>query len=219
MKLTVSPYRLILVALLLVLTGCAGTPRRADLPAAPTPYTIHVVQYGWHTALMFDGPALLARSTKLGHDFHGPTYVLVGWGDGEYFVQEHPPWSKAVKALVASDYPALQVGGRETNPPLGVTARDSVPLAISEQGYATLVKYIDGSIAAGPDGKPVYLGNQPSNPDRFYQATGSYSMFNNCNSWVVGALRAAGMPISGINLTARSVFEQAEQISALQHAH
>ncbi len=211
-----SPLRrLAIIAFVVCLSGCAGNPRRSDLPADSTPYTIHVVQYGWHTALLFDGPAILARSDKLRHDFHDQRYLLVGWGDGEYFVQEHPPWSKAVKALVASDYPAMQVGGRETNPPLGVAPGDSVPLAITERGYRKLVEYIDHSIAAGADGKPVYLG-APSSPDRFYQATGNYSMFNNCNSWVVGALRAAEMPVSGLNLTARSVFEQAERISALQ---
>lgn len=205
-----------LFAFTLFLTGCAGTPNRADLPAEKTPYTVHVVQYGWHTALLFDGPSFLARSTKLGHDFKDHKYMLVGWGDGEYFVEDHPSMGQAVKALVASDYPALQVGGRDTNPPLGVAAGDSVALAVTESGYAQLVAYVDRSIAADADGKPVYLGKQAANLNLFYKATGNYSMFNNCNSWLVGALRAAGLPVSGINLTARSVFEQAERISALQ---
>jgi hypothetical protein len=197
-------------------TGCAGVPSRADLPAENTPYTVHLVQYGWHTALLLDGPSILSRSTKLGTDFHDHKYLLIGWGDGEYFVAEHPPWSKAVKALVASDYAALQVAGRETNPPFGVEARDSIPLAITERGYQQLVEYIDRSIAAGPDGKPIYLGKQAANSDRFYQATGNYSIFSNCNSWLAGALQAAEMPISGFDLTARSVFEQAARISKLQ---
>ncbi|MYM67483.1 DUF2459 domain-containing protein [Pseudoduganella sp. FT55W] len=201
---------------LILLAGCASVPSRADLPSERTPHTVYVVQYGWHTALLFDGADILARSAKLRADFSGHKYMIVGWGDGEYFVMEHPPWSKAVKALVASDYPALQVGGRDTNPPLGAQARDTVKLAITERGYQKLVEYIDRSIATAPDGKPIYLGKQEHNPDRFYQATGSYSVFNNCNSWVVGALQAAEMPISSFNLTARSVFEQAERISKVQ---
>jgi uncharacterized protein (TIGR02117 family) len=202
--------------LFLLLTGCAGVATRADLPAGSTPHTIHLVQYGWHTALLLDAPSLLAHSAKLGNDFHAHQYVLVGWGDGEYFVAEHPPWSKAVKALVASDYPALQVGGRDTNPPLGVAAADSIPLAITERGYQNLVAYIDRSIATGPGGKPIYLDQQAGNPDHFYQATGSYGLFNNCNAWLAGALRVAEIPISGFDLTARSVFEQAARVSALQ---
>lgn len=209
--------QLAVLVLALMLAACAGAPRRADLPAEPTPHTIHLVQFGWHTALMLDSRAALSRSAKLGVDFHDDSrYLLVGWGDGEYFVSEHAPWSKAVKALVASDYPALQVGARDTNPPLGAQARDTVTLAITERGYDQLVDYIDHSIAASADGKLIYLGKPEESPDRFYRATGNYSMFNNCNSWVVGALRAAGLPVSSFNLTARGVLEQAERISALQ---
>lgn len=216
MKLRFPRLPFVLLFPLALQTGCATVPDRSALPTEATPYTIHVMHYGWHTALLLDGRSALAMSSKLGRDFHDQKYLLVGWGDGEYFVQEHPPWSKAVKALVASDYPALQVGGRDANPPLGVAPGDSTPLAITARGYRQLVAYIDRSIAADAQGQPIYLGTQETNPDRFYQATGSYSMFNNCNSWVVGALRAADMPISGFNLTARSVFEQVRQISALQ---
>lgn len=210
--------QLVLLTLFILLAGCAGVPARSDLPPGPAPHTVYVVQYGWHTALLFDGPSILARSGKLRADFSAHRYMLVGWGDGEYFVSEHPPWSKAVKALVASDYPALQVGGRDTNPPLGAQARDTVALAVSERGFQHLVQYIDRSIAADAAGKPIYLGKQDGHPDRFYRATGNYSVFNNCNSWLAGALQAADMPVSGFNLTARSVFEQAQKISALQHA-
>lgn len=214
MRSTIQHIAIFVFAVLL--SGCAGLPARSDLPTQPTPHTLYVVQYGWHTALMFDGPSMLARSSKLGAEFKGHKYVLVGWGDGEYFVMQHPPLSKAVKALVASDYPAMQVGGRDTNPPLGAQASDVVALAVTERGFMQLVEYIDRSIAIAPDGKPINLGQQPDNPDRFYQATGSYSLLNNCNSWVVGALRAAEMPVSGFNLTARAVFEQAQRISQLQ---
>ncbi|SDG77634.1 MULTISPECIES: DUF2459 domain-containing protein [unclassified Duganella] len=208
--------QLVIVVLALILAGCAGVPRRADLPAGPTPHTIYLVQYGWHTALLLDGASALAHSKKLAADFHDTRYLLVGWGDGEYFVSEHAPWSKAVKALVASDYPALQVGERSTNPPLGAQARDIVALAITEHGYQQLVEYIDRSIAADAGGKPIYLGTPGEHPDRFYRATGNYSVFNNCNSWMSDALRTAGLPVSSFNLTARGVFEQAERISALQ---
>lgn len=208
--------QLLAYTLLIILTGCAGVPQRSELPTQATPHTVYVVQYGWHTALMFDGPSILARSGRLGGDLGGHKYVLVGWGDGEYFVMEHPPLSKAVKALVASDYPAMQVGGRDTNPPLGAQASDVVALSLTERGFEQLVEYIDRSIATAPDGKPVNLSQQPGNPDHFYQATGSYSLFNNCNSWVVTALRKAEMPVSGLNLTARTVFEQARRISELQ---
>lgn len=208
--------RLALLVFALILAGCAGVPRRADLPAEATPHTVYLVQFGWHTALLLDGSSTLAMSAKLSADFRDTPYLMVGWGDGEYFVSEHAPWSKAVKALVASDYPALQVGGRSTNPPLGAQAHDVVALAITERGFQQLVSYIDRSIASDADGKLIYLGKPAEHPDRFYRATGNYSVFNNCNSWISDALRTAGLPISSFNLTARGVFDQAQRIAALQ---
>ncbi|WP_161034429.1 DUF2459 domain-containing protein [Duganella fentianensis] len=208
--------RLLLLGCLLILTGCAMAPSRSSVPAAEAGHTIHLMRYGWHTALLFDGNDILSRSERLRTDLRPAPYILVGWGDGEYFVRDDAPWSKAVKALVASDYPAMQAGRRDSNPPAGVAAQDSLPLAITSRGMDQLVAYIDRSIALDGKGQPVYLGAQPDHPDRFYQGNGHYSLFNNCNSWIVGALRAAELPISGINLTASSVFEQAQQISALQ---
>lgn len=208
--------RLLLLGCLLILTGCAMAPNRSSVPAAEARHTIHLMRYGWHTALLFDGNDIQSRSARLRSDLRPARYILVGWGDGEYFVRDDAPWSKAVKALVASDYPALQAGRRDSNPPAGVAAQDSLPLAITSRGMDQLVAYIDRSIALDGQGQPIYLGAQPDHPDRFYQGNGHYSLFNNCNSWIVGALRAAELPISGLNLTASSVFEQAQQIAALQ---
>lgn len=207
------------VAGMLVLAGCASVhdlPDGAGLPAEAAPHTIYLIQSDWHTALLFEGRTILARSAKLRRDFHDHRYMIVGWGDGEYFVEDHPRWSKAVKAMVASDYPALQAAGSDTNPPSGMTPHASIALAVTERGYRQLAAYIDQSIAADADGNPVYLGKPQPNLNLFYKATGSYGLFNNCNSWVVGALRAAELPVSGFNLTAQSVIGQADRLSRQQ---
>lgn len=216
MNLSAYFRQLLMLACLLILAGCATAPSRSNIPAADAGHTIYLMRYGWHTALLFDGNDIQSRSPRLRSDLRPARYILIGWGDGEYFVRDDAPWSKAVKALVASDYPALQAGRRDSNPPAGVTAQDSLPLAITSRGMDQLVAYIERSIALDGHGQPIYLGQQPEHPDRFYQGNGHYSLFNNCNSWIVGALRAAELPISGLNLTASSVFEQAQQISTLQ---
>lgn len=216
MKRLAPAWQRLLLSCLLFLTGCAAAPSRNNVPAADAPHTIHLLRYGWHTALLFDGATVRSHSARLRSDLRPSRYVLVGWGDGAYFVQDNAAWSTAVKALVASDYPALQVGGRDVNPPLGVTAQDSLPLAITARGMQQLLDYVERSIATDHAGQPVYLGQQTAYSDRFYQANGHYSLLNNCNSWIVGALRAAELPIAGLNLTASSVFEQARQISQLQ---
>lgn len=204
---------------MVVLAGCASVPDvpdGADVPAQAAPHTVYLIQSDWHTALLFEGRSILARSARLRRDFHGHRYIIVGWGDGEYFVQDHPRWSKAVKAMVASDYPALQVAGTDTNPPSGMAPHVSIALAVTEPGYQKLAGYIDRSIAADAGGDPIYLGKPQPNLNLFYKATGNYGLFNNCNSWVAGALRAADLPVSGFNLTAQSVIDQADRLAKQQ---
>jgi hypothetical protein len=208
--------RFSLLVFVLLQAGCASTGPGSAQSAERAPHTVYLIQDDWHTALLFDGPDILARSPKLRRDFHGHPYLIVGWGDGRYFVEDDPHWGQAVKAMVASDYPALQVAGSGSNPPAGITRPVSIPLAVTARGYQQLADYIDRTIAADAEGRPIYLGRQQPNLNLFYQATGSYSLFNNCNSWVVNALRAAELPISGFNLTARSVIEQAQRISNQQ---
>src|SRR5476649_631361 len=82
-------------------TGCANLPGQVQSQTEPAPHVLYLIQSGWHTELLFDGESLLARSEKLRRDFHDNKYLIVGWGDGDYFVTEHPPWTTAVKALVA----------------------------------------------------------------------------------------------------------------------
>jgi hypothetical protein len=201
---------------MVLLAGCAGVPGRVDLPAEEAPHTVYLIQSDWHTALLLEGKTILAHSTRLGRDFRGHRYIIVGWGDGEYFVEDQPHWTKAVKAMVASDYPALQVTGTDTNPPPGMAPHANIPLSVTERGFQELAAYIDRSIAADAEGNPIYLGRQQPNFNLFYRATGNYGVFNNCNSWVVGALRVAKLPISGFNLTAQSVIEQADRLSRQQ---
>ena len=198
--------------------GCANVHNRMTLPVDNTPYTIYLMQYDWHTALQFDGPSILAHSKKLNRDFHDHKYLTIGWGDGDYFVDADPSWTKAVKALVASDYPALQVVATDGESPFKKQEIVSIPLAITEKGYRELAEYIDRSIVADAEGKPTYLGVQQPNFNLYYKATGQYSLFNNCNSWIEGALQAAGMPIGGMSLTAGEIVDQASRISKQQGA-
>jgi len=196
--------------------GCASVHNQMSLPAEDTPYRIYLMQYDWHTALQFDGPSILAHSKKLNRDFHDHKYLTIGWGDGDYFVDANPPWTKAVKALVASDYPALQVVATDGEPPFKKQEIASIPLAITEKGYRELAAYIDRSIVVDAEGQPTYLGVQQPNFNLYYKATGQYSLFNNCNSWIEGALQAAGMPIGGMRLTAGDIVNQASRISKQQ---
>ena len=50
--------------------------------------------------------------------------------------------------------------------------------------------------ARDASGAPIDLGPGLYPGSRFYAATGRYSLFYTCNSWIAEALRAGGCPIT-----------------------
>ena len=92
-----------------------------------------------------------------------------------------------------------------------------VPIAITDQGMRKLIRYLDASFALDKAGAVIPLQAYVADAGRFYQASGHYSLFSNCNTWSGRALQAAQLPVrSRLQLTAQSVCEQAKAISQYQ---
>lgn len=202
----------------LQLTACSSLPSSTAIPLVDTPHRIYFIYTGWHTSLLLAAKPLLDLSPQLAKDFHGQEFVRVGWGDGDYFTGKSKHWMTATKALVASDYSALQVLVYNYDPRASIPVDTRVALAISDQGLEHLALFIEQSIARNEQGEPEYLPPSKMNDNVFYRAQARYGLFNNCNTWSSLALRAAGLPTkSRFQLTAQSVFKQAKFISAYQH--
>lgn len=120
-------------------------------------------------------------------------YVVFGWGDKGFFL-DTPTWAdlKLSTALNAAFLPsdaAMHVAYCER--PEESTNRRAVHLNAKE--YKKLIAYIQGSFVL--QGKEVaILPNPGYTPyDRFYEGGSSYHLFNTCNSWTNGALKAANV--------------------------
>ena len=57
-------------------------------------------------------------------------------------------------------------------------------------GFVQLCQHIEQTYALDRTGHPIRLGQG------WYRATGTYSAFNTCNTWVASAFRKAGCPIT-----------------------
>lgn len=208
---------LVLPLVIILSVGCAYAPRKDRIPLVDTSHTIYFIYENWHTSILIEAEPLLAHSDQLAQDFKGQQFIRVGWGDGDYFTGKSKTWTTATKALVASDYSALQALAYRTDPRFLIAAETIVPLAISDQGMRDLAAYIDASIGRDEQGQVIYLEPTKTNSNVFYQATAHYSVLSNCNTWSGRALKQAGLPIvSALRLTAQSVFSQAQLISFVQ---
>lgn len=213
-----TPVRILICALLLpMLSACSSMPSRQKIPVANAEHTIYFIYRKWHTSIMLDAAVVARYSKHLQADAAGQQFVRVGWGDGEYFTGKNKSFGSAAKALVASRYSALQVLTYTQLPFDQIPEQTRVPLALNDEAMRALIRYLDDSLVLDSNAQPIPLQSYGLGVGRFYQATGSYGLLSNCNTWSGRALQAAKLPVrSGLQLTAQSVFEQAKFISDYQ---
>lgn len=122
------------------------------------------------------------------------TYIGIGWGDKGFYL-DTPTWadlkfSTAVKAAFWMSESAMHCSYYRTM----TEAADCKKIMISRKQYLDLVKFVDAKFDKNENGnynliptKAVYSDN-----DAFYDAQGSYSFLNTCNTWANDALKSAG---------------------------
>ncbi len=203
----------------MLLSGCSSLPDAKKIPAVDTSQRIYFVYREWHTSILLPADAVRVHSRYMQEEAIGQQLIRVGWGDGDYFTGKSKSIGSATRALFVSHYSALQVLPYSQDPFEDIPKETWVPLAVSDEGLRRLIRYIDNSFElAGKQLRPLPAYGEGIG--HFYQARGQYGLFSNCNTWSGRALQAAGLPVrSRMQLTAKSVFEQARTISEYQFAH
>lgn len=200
----------------ILLTACTTQPSLPDRLFEDAEHRIYVVSEKWHSSILIDVADMLPYAAHLRDEIKPYQQVCIGWGDGDYFTGKDKSVPTAVKALVKSQYSALQVLGYYQSGLLQIAPKDRVSLAISAQGMEALVGFIESSLLLA-DAAPISLKAYDENTGVFFQGAEAYSAKNNCNTWVSRALQAAGIPISREHFVrTETVFKQSKLISQQQ---
>ncbi|WP_411810941.1 TIGR02117 family protein [Chryseobacterium scophthalmum] len=132
-----------------------------------------------------------ANTTSKKSDYN---YVGIGWGDKGFYL-DTPTWadlkfSTAVKAAFWMSESAMHTSFYHTM----TEASDCKKIMISKKQYTELVKFIDTKFDRDVNGNYILIPTKAvySDNDAFYDAKGSYSFLNTCNTWANDALKAAG---------------------------
>ena len=171
------------------------TPARHD---GVRDITIYLLDNGVHTDLAlandtFDWSTVISPDDARALTF-APAYVAFGWGDRAFYL-ETPQWRdlKLATAVNAISGRGATIIHATYLPPLRATA-NSIAIAVSRDEYRALVAGIRASLRTGDDGRALVLaGRGYGDHDAFYEAHGSYSLFNTCNSWSNARLRDGGL--------------------------
>ena len=130
----------------------------------------------------------IERSDRLSH-------VAIGWGDKGFFL-ETPTWNDlklttAANALLLPSSTCVHVVF--TKPDF---YRDASMVTVSEEQYASLVKYIQRSMKRDANGQFIRIEDHAyGTTDAFFEALGNYHVLNTCNSWVGNGLKQAGVVV------------------------
>ncbi|MEN8141395.1 MAG: DUF2459 domain-containing protein, partial [Thermodesulfobacteriota bacterium] len=119
----------------------------------------------------------------------------------------------ALRAVFWPTATVMHVVGFQEEPLLYFHGSKVTELAIPESYYDNLLSFIESSFARDEDGQIIPLGKGQYERSQFYEAQGTYFIFNTCNTWVAKALASAGFDISvNRTLTADGVAEYLEQL-------
>ncbi len=124
-------------------------------------------------------------------------YLAIGWGDREFYLN-----TQQISDLTATRAVGALLGQHGVL--VHVEYLDSInygqyiyKVPLSATQYAALIRYIRQSLALSDAGKAQVIKNRHYGPrDAFYEARGSYSMFNTCNNWAGLGFQEAGVKVS-----------------------
>lgn len=207
------------------------TPLAHDaLPAPGEPgVTLHLLDNGFHTDLAVprarleagDGPlALAARSLDAGD------WVLIGWGDAVFYVDQRPIPDRipdGLRAFLRPGNPSVVMLDPIQRPPdrlWGPQHRTSFRL--SEAAFVRLRDRIEASLHA-PGGRPRLTaergGLSPHDDARFFASRETFSLLFLCNHWSGALLREAGVPVRPVRaLTSGEIMRAAGRAAELDTA-
>ncbi len=124
-------------------------------------------------------------------------FISMGWGDKGFYL-ETPTWadlkfSTAFKAAFWMSTCAMHVTYREKAPVPGEKCKK---IRVSKTVYETLCKAILSDFSLS-NGDPMLIDHPGYGfTDRFYEARGTYNLFNTCNVWTGDKLSSAGIRVA-----------------------
>jgi len=136
-----------------------------------------------------------------------PEFISIGWGDKGFFL-DTPKWSDltistALNAAFLPSSTAMHVAYHEEKPIESETIKRCV---ITQKKYKELVKFIKQSFLIDNLKAPKLIPQVGyTDFDNFYEAHGSYHLFNTCNTWTNNALSIAGVKTSLLALIDKGI--------------
>ncbi len=205
-KFTVNSILVILCAVLVYfIVTLLGTiiPSNIFSKQPNTGITIFIKSNGVHTDLVVPTEnKFYDWSKKISPEDFGlitseNSYTSFGWGDKGFYLNT-PNWSD-LKLSTAIDAILPYTGGSAMHVSIYEKSltenKQTKKIILTEEQYLILCSFILKSFVKTEEGNFVLINGYHYNgaTDNFYEAVGSYHLFNTCNYWAYSGLKAAGV--------------------------
>jgi uncharacterized protein (TIGR02117 family) len=121
-------------------------------------------------------------------------WLALGWGDKGFYLYT-PTWDDLTFATAFRAAFGLSTSAMHATFYKKMTESDRCKkIEISKEQYKKLITYIQNSFQSGKNGSFIHIktnANYGQN-DAFYEAVGSYHLFNTCNTWTNNGLKSCG---------------------------
>nr|WP_314431945.1 DUF2459 domain-containing protein [uncultured Brevundimonas sp.] len=201
------PGRFLIAALIGMIAALWTLTRPGDpalYPATPgeAGVTVYLLDNGFHTdlavprAALMDGEGALAEATA---GLAPGDWVLIGWGDATFYVDQSPISGRLVDGARAFFRPGnasvVMLDPEMSDPARRFRSEDRQALRLSSAGMAALRGRVEASLKIDATGRPVLAAARAGDDARFFQSREVFWVGHLCNHWTAELLSAAGLPI------------------------
>lgn len=173
-------------------------------PAAPDEagVTVYLLDNGFHTDLAVPRAALMDGGGPLAEAAAGLApgdWVLVGWGDATFYVDQSPIPGRLADGARAFFKPGnasvVMLDPETSDPARRFRPEDRQALRLSRAGMAGLRARVAASLALDAAGRPILAAARPGDDARFFESRETFWVGHLCNHWTAELLSAAGLPV------------------------
>ena len=169
--------------------------------ADETGVELHLLDNGFHTDLAVPRAALEARQGPLAEAVHGlppGDWILIGWGDAKFYVDQSPMESRLADGLRAFFRPGnasvIMLDPIRGDPRALFAADNRRSFRVTAVGFAAMAAHLEASLDLS-SGTPRIVAARAGDDARFFASREHFSISHLCNHWTAGVLNAAGLPV------------------------
>lgn len=185
----------------------------SDAGSQPKEVSIYITTNGVHTDLVVPikneikdwSSEIKFENTKANDS--ATNFLAFGWGDKGFYLNT-PEWSDLKASTAFNAAFGLSTSAMHTTFYKSMKeSKSCVRIDISKENYQKLVNYIESGFKHDENQQPIFIdATTYGKNDSFYEANGSYSLFQTCNSWANTGLKESNQKAAFWTVTDTGIF-------------